>query len=275
MSFSEKRKHVLLQPSTAAHPSPPSHQLIFHTADTKPCENIWLRVQPPFEVGSHWQCRIPESPPHSACLSSPECWDPLAASFCTATFGVLMAERGVLRVLAMGRKERRNTVLLQLLLRVQHWAVLQRGPEHESHWAMPLQCHLPCAGIMTHCKVGRTGMSPSLGLSHSGSQCHSQVPSPPCCTNCEWHLGHGSVTGQILLLEEKRHRGIACGWRNTSVMPKACDNPRCGDTAAMTLFFISFPFFELPYSNVRDAPGFVLLCFSCLLQQHAERRGFV
>lgn len=130
-----------MQLGTAACPSPPSQRLIFHATDAKSHQNIWPGVQPPFGVGSHWwrsiaaSARLPLPTRVRGIPPVPPSEQP--------PLGVLAAERGALGVPAVGRKERKSTVLLQLPRRVQQWAGCQRWLEHKSHWAIPPRCHLP------------------------------------------------------------------------------------------------------------------------------------
>lgn len=153
-----------MQTGTSAHPSPPSQWFIFHTTDTRPCQNVWPRAQLPFEVSSCWQHSISilfQLPLPTAAVGFPH-----PSPFCTATLGG--ADRGALRSWAWRRREgARPSSSCQ---RVQQWAGCQRDP-----WVIRLSVISCCAGITTLCKAGHAGVSPRLRLTHRGHQCCGQA----------------------------------------------------------------------------------------------------
>lgn len=253
MSFSEKRKHATAQHGPAAR-----HQLIFHTADTKPCRNGWPRAQPPFGVGFCQQHSNPASvelplptvmwgSSHYPLLRSHPwgCWwlkkVPLGSRLRGGRRGGAWSSFSHRRGCSSGlsAREGRSTSVTG-----------QYHPSVTSHRA----------GLRTLCKVGPTGTSPSLGLSHSGSQHHGWAPSPPCCMSHEWPLGCRNMTSQILLLEENMHWGIACRGREKAGTPKTCDDPQCRDAAAVTPLL--FPFLKL---LGQIYPMLQVSCFSTFL----------
>lgn len=159
-----------MQTGTSAHPGPPSQWFIFHTTDTRPCQNVWPRAQLPFEVRSCRQHSIPilfQLPLPTAVLGFPS-----PSPFCTATLGG--ADRGALRSWVW-RRRREGAQSSSRCQRVQQWPGCQRDP-----WLIRLSVTSCCAGISTLCKDGHTGVSPRLGLTHHGTQCCGQatVPEP-------------------------------------------------------------------------------------------------